>query len=59
MLEGNNPAAALVRYISDSRITCLVLGSWSSNFMTRYLMNLNVVGKNFCGLEVQRLISTS
>lgn len=35
VLEGDNPAAALVRYISDSRITYLVLGSWSSNFITR------------------------
>lgn len=35
VLEGDNPAAALVRYISDSRIKYLVLGSWSSNFITR------------------------
>ncbi|XP_074368378.1 U-box domain-containing protein 34-like [Apium graveolens] len=35
VLEGDNPAAALVRYISDSRITYLVMGSWSSNFITR------------------------
>lgn len=39
VLEGDNPAAALVRYISDSRITYLVLGSWSSNFITRYIPN--------------------
>nr|XP_017242515.1 PREDICTED: U-box domain-containing protein 34 isoform X2 [Daucus carota subsp. sativus] len=35
VLEGENPAAVLVRYISDSKITYLVLGSWTSNFMTR------------------------
>ncbi|KAL2534309.1 U-box domain-containing protein kinase family protein [Abeliophyllum distichum] len=35
LLEGDNPAFALLRYISDSRVTSLVLGSCSSNYFTR------------------------
>ncbi|GFP94220.1 U-box domain-containing protein 34 [Phtheirospermum japonicum] len=35
LLEGDNPAFALLRYISDSRTTSLVLGSCSSNYFAR------------------------
>ncbi|KAL3625320.1 hypothetical protein CASFOL_030774 [Castilleja foliolosa] len=35
LLEGDNPAFALLRYITDSRATCLVLGSCSSNYFAR------------------------
>ncbi|KAK4391824.1 U-box domain-containing protein 34 [Sesamum angolense] len=35
LLEGENPASALLRYISDSRTTSLVLGSCSSNYFAR------------------------
>ncbi|XP_059634806.1 U-box domain-containing protein 34 [Cornus florida] len=37
VLEGDNPAATLLRYISDSGIRSLVLGSCSSNCFTRKL----------------------
>lgn len=37
LLEGDNPAASLVRFISDSGITSLVLGSCSSNCITSKL----------------------
>lgn len=37
VLEGDNPASVLLRYISDSGITSLVLGSCSSNWLTRKL----------------------
>ncbi|XP_020549429.1 U-box domain-containing protein 34 isoform X2 [Sesamum indicum] len=35
LLEGENPASALLRYISDSRTTSLVLASCSSNYFAR------------------------
>ncbi|KAK6151974.1 hypothetical protein DH2020_014609 [Rehmannia glutinosa] len=35
LLEGDSPAFALLRYISDSRTTSLVLGSCSSNYFAR------------------------
>ncbi|KAH6761651.1 hypothetical protein C2S52_019084 [Perilla frutescens var. hirtella] len=35
LLEGDNPALALLRYISDSGATSLVLGSCSSNYFSR------------------------
>ncbi|XP_042066335.1 U-box domain-containing protein 34-like isoform X1 [Salvia splendens] len=35
LLEGDNPASALLRYISDSGATSLVLGSSSSNYFSR------------------------
>lgn len=35
LLEGDNPAFALLRYISDSGATSLVLGSCSSNYFAR------------------------
>ncbi|XP_075650817.1 U-box domain-containing protein 34 [Castanea sativa] len=37
VLEDDDPAAALLRYISESAITSLVLGSCSSNFIARRL----------------------
>ncbi|KAL0015005.1 hypothetical protein SO802_002074 [Lithocarpus litseifolius] len=37
VLEDDDPAAALLRYISESGITSLVLGSCSSNFIARRL----------------------
>lgn len=37
LLEDNDPAKALLKYISDSEVECLVLGSCSSSFLTRYL----------------------
>ena len=36
VLEDDDPAAALLRYISELGITSLVLGSCSSNFIARY-----------------------
>ena len=36
VLEDDDPATALLRYISESGIKSLVLGSCSSNFVTRY-----------------------
>lgn len=36
ILEGDDPASTLLRYVSDSGIKCLVLGSCSSNLLTRY-----------------------
>ncbi|KAL1217438.1 U-box domain-containing protein 34 [Cardamine amara subsp. amara] len=35
LLEHHDPAKALLNYISDSEVECLVLGSCSSNFLTR------------------------
>ncbi|KAI9112552.1 hypothetical protein K1719_016475 [Acacia pycnantha] len=37
LLEDDNPATALLRYISESRIQILVLGTDSPNFITRKL----------------------
>ncbi|CAA3008375.1 U-box domain-containing 34-like isoform X1 [Olea europaea subsp. europaea] len=42
LLEGDNPAFALLRYISDSRVTTLVLGSCSSNYFTRKQKDMEV-----------------
>ncbi|KAL3825316.1 hypothetical protein ACJIZ3_021345 [Penstemon smallii] len=42
LLEGDNPAFALLRYISDSKQTSLVLGSCSSNYFTRRLKDSEV-----------------
>lgn len=36
MLEDDDPATGLLRFISESGINCLVLGSCSSNYITRY-----------------------
>ncbi|KZV21602.1 U-box domain-containing protein 34 [Dorcoceras hygrometricum] len=41
-LEGDNTASTLLRYISDSRCTILVLGSCSSNFFVRKTMESGV-----------------
>ncbi|PON39423.1 Mitogen-activated protein kinase kinase kinase [Parasponia andersonii] len=37
ILEGDDPAWALLKYMSESGISCLVMGSCSSNFLTRKL----------------------
>ncbi|KAG2240852.1 hypothetical protein Bca52824_097041 [Brassica carinata] len=37
LLEDNDTAKALLKYISDSEVECLVLGSCSSSFLTRRL----------------------
>ncbi|XP_062091076.1 U-box domain-containing protein 34 [Humulus lupulus] len=37
ILEGNDPASTLLKYVSDAGIECLILGSCSSNFLTRKL----------------------
>ncbi|XP_024017124.1 U-box domain-containing protein 34 isoform X2 [Morus notabilis] len=37
ILDDDDPAKALLRYASESGISCLVLGSCSSNFLTRKL----------------------
>ncbi|XP_043707385.1 U-box domain-containing protein 34-like [Telopea speciosissima] len=42
VLEDGNPAAALLRYVSDSGIKSLVLGSSSSNCITRILKGTDV-----------------
>ncbi|XP_051149040.1 U-box domain-containing protein 34 isoform X2 [Andrographis paniculata] len=42
ILEGDNPAFALIRYISDSRVASLVLGSSSSNYFARKPDNSDV-----------------
>lgn len=42
LLEGDNPAFALLRYISDSRVTSLVLGSCSSNYFSRKQKDMEV-----------------
>lgn len=36
VLEDDDPASALIRYISDAKIKCLVLGSGSVNLFMRY-----------------------
>ena len=49
LLEGDNPATSLVRFISDSGITNLVLGSCSSNCITRYnFMNFDIT----CSIDI-------
>ncbi|CAH2069674.1 unnamed protein product [Thlaspi arvense] len=35
LLEHHDPANALLKYISDSEVECLVIGSCTSNFLTR------------------------
>lgn len=35
-MEHDDPAKALLKYVSDSEVECLVLGSCSSSFLTRY-----------------------
>ncbi|KAJ4958826.1 hypothetical protein NE237_025937 [Protea cynaroides] len=42
VLEDDNPAAALLRYVSESGIKSLVLGSSSSNCITRILKGADV-----------------
>ncbi|XP_065849433.1 U-box domain-containing protein 34 [Euphorbia lathyris] len=37
VLEDDNPANALIDYVSESGISCLVLGSWSPNCIIRKL----------------------
>lgn len=37
VLEDENPSAGLLRYVSESGVNCLVLGSYSSNYITRKL----------------------
>lgn len=37
ILEDDDPATALLRYASDSQINSLVLGSCSSNYITRWV----------------------
>ncbi|KAM6583503.1 hypothetical protein CsatB_010505 [Cannabis sativa] len=37
ILEGKDPASTLLKYVADAGIECLVLGSSSSNFLTRKL----------------------
>ncbi|KAF7144030.1 hypothetical protein RHSIM_Rhsim05G0015200 [Rhododendron simsii] len=36
VLEGDNPASALLKYVTDSGISSLVLGSCTSSLITRY-----------------------
>uniref|UniRef100_A0A1J3GWA9 RING-type E3 ubiquitin transferase n=1 Tax=Noccaea caerulescens TaxID=107243 RepID=A0A1J3GWA9_NOCCA len=48
LLEHHDPAQALLKYISDSDVECLVIGSCSSNFLTRKKgqeMPLTVLGE--------------
>ncbi|XP_075517568.1 LOW QUALITY PROTEIN: U-box domain-containing protein 34 [Primulina tabacum] len=42
LLEGDNAASTLLRYITDSRSTSLVLGSCSSNYFVRKTMESDV-----------------
>lgn len=37
MLEGNNPATVLLKYVNDSGIKSLVLGSFSPSYFARYV----------------------
>ena len=37
LLEDDNPATALLRYVSEADIQILVLGTDSPNFITRYV----------------------
>lgn len=47
LLEDDNPASALLSFISESGIQILVLGSDSSNFITRYvLLNIQSIKAN-------------
>ncbi|KFK27262.1 hypothetical protein AALP_AA8G359100 [Arabis alpina] len=48
LLEHRDPANALLKYISDTKVECLVIGSCSSNFLTRRKgqeMPLTVLGE--------------
>ncbi|CAN8253059.1 unnamed protein product [Cochlearia groenlandica] len=48
LLEDHDPAMALLKYISDSEVQCLVIGSCSSSFLTRRKgqeMPLTVLGE--------------
>ncbi|KAK4727691.1 hypothetical protein R3W88_032608 [Solanum pinnatisectum] len=37
VLEGNNPATVLLKYVNDSGIKSLVLGSFSPSYFARYV----------------------
>ncbi|WZY81168.1 hypothetical protein YC2023_027552 [Brassica napus] len=48
LMEHDDPAKALLKYVSDSEVECLVLGSCSSSFLTRKKgqeMPLRVLGE--------------
>ncbi|KAK6273629.1 hypothetical protein POUND7_010712 [Theobroma cacao] len=68
VLEDDNPAAALLRYISEFGINTLVLGSYSSNCITRKLKGTGVPitvlrrAPDTCDIQViyrQRIITKS
>ncbi|KAF3648271.1 putative (RS)-norcoclaurine 6-O-methyltransferase-like [Capsicum annuum] len=42
VLEGNNPATVLLKYVNDSRIKSFVLGSYSSSYFARKLKGSSV-----------------
>ncbi|XP_009597475.1 U-box domain-containing protein 34 isoform X1 [Nicotiana tomentosiformis] len=42
VLEGNNPATVLLKYVNDSGIKSLVLGSYSPNYFSRKLKGSSV-----------------
>lgn len=50
LLEDDNPANALLSFISESGVQTLVLGSDSGNFITKYVfLNIQCIKANiFC-----------